>query len=198
MIVRCPSCSTRFRLDRGRLKGKRVTLRCVRCRNTFKVDVIDAPPEKAPLKVLVAHADAAIGDTMVAILEKNGIATQVCQRGDEVLPGMEAFAPQVVVIDVALPGLFAFEVIGRIRAHPFFKKAKVVLLSSVYNQEAYKRRPSSLYGADDFVEGPHIERDLLAKILALWEKFHAPGNEDNAPREGAGSYEEPDQRDKVV
>lgn len=167
MIVSCPACSTRFRLDRGRLLGKRVTLRCARCRQPFKIDVIDASAEKSPFTVLVAHGDAALCLSIAEILERQNISCRTCHEGTEVLRVLEEVLPQVILIDVALPGVLAFEVVDRIRAHPRLNGIKVILLSSVYNKLAYKRLPFSLYGADDYIEEHHIARDLV-------EKIHAP------------------------
>jgi response regulator RpfG family c-di-GMP phosphodiesterase len=75
--------------------------------------------------------------------------------------------PQVAIVDVALPGLFAFEVVEKVRNRPGLASVKIMLLSSVYNKMAYKRRPTTLYGADDYIEKHHIPQDLIAKIHKL-------------------------------
>jgi response regulator RpfG family c-di-GMP phosphodiesterase len=80
---------------------------------------------------------------------------------------MEAAPPQVALIDVALPGLFAFELVDKVRNRPALKEIKILLLSSVYNKMAYKRTPTSLYGADDYIEKHHISDDLIPKISRL-------------------------------
>jgi response regulator RpfG family c-di-GMP phosphodiesterase len=80
---------------------------------------------------------------------------------------MDAVRPRVAVVDVALEGLYAFEVVDKIRRRPGLENVKVLLLSSVYNKAAYKRFPSSLYGADDYIEKHHIPDDLVIKINRL-------------------------------
>jgi response regulator RpfG family c-di-GMP phosphodiesterase len=80
---------------------------------------------------------------------------------------MDAAPPQVALIDVALPGLFAFELVDKVRNRPALKEVKILLLSSVYNKMAYKRTPTSLYGADDYIEKHHISDDLVPKINQL-------------------------------
>ena len=74
---------------------------------------------------------------------------------------------RVAVVDVALQGLYAFEVVEKLRRRPGLENVKIILLSSVYNKAAYKRSPSSLYGADDYIEKHHIPDDLVLKINRL-------------------------------
>jgi predicted Zn finger-like uncharacterized protein len=167
MIVSCPACAARLRLDRKRLGGKRVTLRCGRCREIFKVEVPSVIAENAGFSVLVAHSDRALCATIEEILNQAGLSCRTCHDGQEALDLMDAFPPQVAVVDVALPGLFAFEVVEKVRRRPGLEEIKILLLSSVYNRMAYKRTPSSLYGADDYIEKHHIPDDLVTKINRL-------------------------------
>ena len=168
MIVTCPACAARFKLDGAKLAGKRLTLRCARCRAPFQVELPRTAGNAAPsTRVMVAHTDKELCATIVAILESSGIACQVGHDGREVLSLMEASPPHVAVVDVALQGLYAFEVVDKVRRRPGLGEVKIILLSSVYNKMAYKRSPSSLYGADDYIEKHHIPDDLIPKINRL-------------------------------
>jgi CheY-like chemotaxis protein len=91
----------------------------------------------------------------------------MCHDGESALELLDREPPQVVIVDVALPGLFAFEVVDTIRNRPGLASVKIMLLSSVYNKMAYKRRPTTLYGADDYIEKHHIPIDLIMKIHKL-------------------------------
>ncbi|WP_053550773.1 response regulator [Desulfuromonas soudanensis] len=115
----------------------------------------------------MGHSDGAFCATIEELLSGSGMTVQVCHDGHNALNAMEKRPPQVAIIDVALPGLFGFEVVDKIRARPGLKDVKIILLSSVYNKAAYKRTPSSLYGADDYIEKHHIPTDLVSKIRAL-------------------------------
>lgn len=166
MIACCPACPARYRLDRQRLGGKRVTLRCGRCHQIFKIEVA-ANATDAVASVLVAHSDESLCLTIGEILARDGFSFHICHNGQEALRSLEAAPPQVAIIDVALPGLFAFELVERIRSCPDLKEVKIMLLSSVYNKMAYKRSPTSLYGADDYIEKHHIPNELVPKINRL-------------------------------
>jgi len=169
MIVKCPSCAARFRLDREKLAGKRVTLRCARCRTPFTAELPHVPSGelKAKVRVLIAHSDKELCATIRDIIENAGFEGVLQHNGDEVLTAMDALRPRVVVVDVALQGLYAFEVVEKVRRRPGLENVKIILLSSVYNRAAYKRSPSSLYGADDYIEKHHIPDDLVLKINRL-------------------------------
>jgi DNA-binding response OmpR family regulator len=120
-----------------------------------------------PYRVLVAHSDESLCTTLGEILARDGFTFQICHNGHEALRAMEAAPPEVALIDVALPGLYAFELVDKVRNRPDLKEVKILLLSSVYNKMAYKRLPTSLYGADDYIEKHHISDDLVPKINCL-------------------------------
>ena len=145
MIVKCPSCTTRFRLDREKLAGKRVTLRCARCRTPFTAELPHAPAAepKNKIRVMIAHSDKELCDTIRDIIENAGFEGVLQHDGEQALAAMDALRPRVAVVDVALQGLYAFEVVDKVRRRPGLENVKIILLSSVYNRAAYKRSPSS-------------------------------------------------------
>jgi predicted Zn finger-like uncharacterized protein len=169
MIVRCPSCAARFRLDREKLAGKRLTLRCARCRTPFNAEFPHAASEakKPKVRVMIAHSDKELCGTIHDVIESAGYEGILRHDGDEVLAAMDTLRPKVAVVDVALQGLYAFEVVEKVKRRPGLENVKIILLSSVYNKAAYKRSPNSLYGADDYIEKHHIPDDLVLKINRL-------------------------------
>lgn len=182
MIVSCPACQARFRLDRQRLGGKRITLRCIRCREIFRIEVPTAP--SAPrLKVTVAHGDPALCDTVRDILQREGMACTQCHEAAEALLQLAADPPQVAVIDVGLPGKFIFELIEEMRQIRVLDNTRIILVSAVYNKAAYKRTPTSLYGADDYIEKHHLPDDLIPKIYRLTAQVEAAPTRSRAKEE---------------
>ena len=101
------------------------------------------------------------------VVEKENISCDITHDGDSALRMMEANPPKVAIVDVALPGLYAFEVVERVRSRPGLSDVKIILLSSVYNKMAYKRTPASLYGADAYIEKHHVPIDLVPYINSL-------------------------------
>lgn len=178
MIISCLHCGKRVRIDASKYSGKRIKMRCSQCGEIFVAEVpvrADTPLKKSARphpQVLIAHSDPALCDTVGSILGSHNFRWQACHDGETALELMDRCPPQVVIVDVALPGLFAFEVVEKVRNRPGLAGVKIMLLSSVYNKMAYKRRPTTLYGADDYIEKHHIPQDLIAKIHKLIEKGH--------------------------
>jgi len=186
MIVSCPDCTAKMQIkfDRERLKGKRVTIRCAKCRHVFKTEiaapaVTNTGDAGKDLRVLVAHSDSELCEAVASILTREGISFNVCHDGTSALQNLDSQRPQVALMDVALPGLYGFEVVDKVRQRPGLEEVKIILLSSVYNKLAYKRTPSNLYGADDYLEKHHISDKLVSKIKRL--AAGEPASEDAAP-----------------
>lgn len=73
----------------------------------------------------------------------------------------------VLLLDVAFNGSFPFHLIEKIKSTGH-KQHKIILLSSVYNCTAYKKRPETLYGADAYLELHHIGDRLLQVLGELY------------------------------
>jgi len=176
-------------LDREKLAGKRLTLRCARCRTPFLVELPRGADrtDGQKTRVMIAHSDRELCDTIRKVVEDAGFEGVLGHNGTEVVAAMDALSPQVVVIDVALQGLYAFEVVETLRRRPGLDNVKIILLSSVYNKAAYKRAPDSLYGADGYIEKHHIPDDLVLKINCLLAGVApADGPAQLSEAEGAG------------
>ena len=135
MIVKCPSCAARFRLDREKLAGKRVTLRCARCRTPFNAELPHVLSEslEPKVRVMIAHSDKKLCGTIRDVVVNAGFEGIMRHSGDEVLAAMDSLRPRIAVVDVALQGLYAFEVVDKVRRRPGLENVKIILLSSVYN-----------------------------------------------------------------
>lgn len=119
----------------------------------------------AELTVLVAHDSdpmrAEIRDALQGRVER----LLEVSSGEEALRHLLRDHPRVLVVDVALPGRAPFELCDDIAQAGL--RTRVLLVASVYNHTRYKRRPSSLYGADDYVEQHHIPDMLPGKVARL-------------------------------
>ena len=118
------------------------------------------------MHVIVAHESEAIRSAITRLLADAGYQVTAVADGPAALTCLIARpAPEALVLDVALPGIFAHELMERLER--LGSPTKTVLVASVYNRAGYKRRPSSLYGAHDYVEQHHIPDLLLLKLAAL-------------------------------
>jgi predicted Zn finger-like uncharacterized protein len=178
MLVGCPKCRTRYRLDDSRIKAEGSILRCGRCRTLFrvagKVPAGSSPVAVAPagrrgesVVVLVANESPDFCRAVERTLASEPFTVLYRHDGKETLDLIEERLPDVVVLDVALPTIYGFEICDRIRNNPALSSVKTILIASIYDKTRYKREPKSLYGADDYIEKHHIPDSLSAKIYRL-------------------------------
>jgi DNA-binding response OmpR family regulator len=123
--------------------------------------------------VVVAHGEQAIRDSAVAVARAAGHEVIAVTDGESARLLLRSTPPPAaLVVDVALPGALGYELCDEVAALGL--PTRVVLIASVYSKTAYKRRPTSLYGAADYVEQHHIVDQLGPKLDALLEGHPAP------------------------
>jgi len=178
MLLGCPTCKTRYRLDDSKIRADGIHLQCCRCRTVFRVagkttpqahTVSERVPEQAgkPVTVLVANESPDFCASVAHILASEPFTVLTCHDGREAMALIEEHLPEVVLLDVALPTFYGFEICDRIRNTPALAAVKTILIASIYDKTRYKREPQSLYGADDYIEKHHIPDALSAKIYRL-------------------------------
>ncbi len=116
--------------------------------------------------VVIAHENADVAHKIGEVLARAGFTAVAVPTGSRALALLNRSAAYVLDVGLATD-LMAFQVIDRIRAMANGEDVPVVLVASVYNKTAYKRRPSALYGANDYVEQHHITDMLPAKLCTL-------------------------------
>jgi CheY-like chemotaxis protein len=179
----CPLCSHTQDLP----SDGQVWTRCPDCQGMiFKT--VDGP------RVVVGHESEKISQQTGEVLIEAGFCPLRAKDGDETLRIFESHQPPAAVLDVALGKILAFQVIHYLRARPDLKETKVVLIASVYSKTAYKRKPQSLYGADDYVEQHHIPDKLPVKLSSLLKLGESEAVRDEAVLQRADLIREAEQR----
>lgn len=168
MLIVCPNCKKRFDVDPG-TPDRPKKLRCSNCRAVFRLVRKGERGEGAParLKVVVANESAAFCQAVEKVLSSEPFQLYLCTDGKEALETVQRVKPEVLLLDVALPTMFGFEVCERVRQDPALAGVKIVLIASIYDKTRYKRSPNSLYGADDYIEKHHIPDSLVPMIHRL-------------------------------
>lgn len=155
----CPMCET---AQQVRASDGKVWSSCTSCHALLFV------PTGGP-RVLVAHGSDNLCQYVGAVLVEAGFSPVRVPDGKAAIRVLRSHRPAAAVLDVGLVGLMAFEVVEYIKRELGDVGTKVVLLASVYRRTAYKRSPTSLYGADDYVEQHHIPDKLPVKLCDLLE-----------------------------
>lgn len=118
-------------------------------------------------RVLVAHESEALLADIHSVLTNAGFVVVPVRDSGDAMRCLAETRPAAAVFDVALTTVRAFDLIDQVRASAELAATKIVLVASVYNRTAYKRKPQKLYGADDYVEQHHIVDLLPAKLFEL-------------------------------
>lgn len=102
-------------------------------------------------------------------LEGRGMEVRGVDDGNRALKLLDGFAPDVVVLDLMLPGISGFDVVARIRA----KSRVPILMLSARDEVTDKVRGLGL-GADDYLTKPFALDELAARVIALLRRSGAP------------------------
>jgi DNA-binding response OmpR family regulator len=125
------------------------------------------------VKVLVADDDADLRDLVAFTLAQAGYLVIKAADGTTAVQLFERESPDLVVLDINMPGMSGFQVCEAIR-----RRSRVpVMMLTVRGEEEDLVRALGL-GADDYLNKPFSPRTLLARIKALLRRA---GMENNAP-----------------
>jgi DNA-binding response OmpR family regulator len=122
-------------------------------------------------RILIVEDDRGILRGLVENLEFEGHTVAQVLRGDEALGQVGPFAPDLLILDVMLPGLSGFEICRRIRQTD---RHLPILLLTARGDDADKVRGLDL-GADDYLTKPFSLTELLARVRALLRRAQPAG-----------------------
>jgi DNA-binding response OmpR family regulator len=119
-----------------------------------------SPPN--PVRVLVVDDEPPIRSVVRGFLEREGMQVAEASDGPAGVEEGRTFAPDVVVLDIMLPGFDGLEVLRRIRS---FSDPYVLMLTA--RAEEVDRIVGLTVGADDYLTKPFSPRELAARVQAL-------------------------------
>ncbi len=128
-------------------------------------------------RVLVVEDERSLAEALQFNLERQGYAVTLESDGSSAIQRVRDDTPDLVLLDVMLPGLDGFEVCRRIRAH-----SRVPILMLTARGEEVDRVLGLEIGADDYLTKPFSLRELLARVRALLRRA---GSHDDAPLPGS-------------
>lgn len=114
--------------------------------------------------ILVVDDEPTIGEVVSAYLQRAGYETRVASDGDEALQAVAERAPDLIVLDLMLPGTDGLEVMRRVR-----DRSAVILLTAKGGES--DRVTGLRLGADDYVVKPFSPAELVARVDAVLRRF---------------------------
>jgi DNA-binding response OmpR family regulator len=112
-------------------------------------------------RILVVEDEPMVAEVVQRYLRRDGHEVQVVRDGNAALETFDQFQPDLIVLDVMLPGIDGFEVCRRVRA----RSQTPVIMLTARGEEIDKLVGLGL-GADDYVTKPFSPRELAARVKA--------------------------------
>jgi len=112
--------------------------------------------------VLIINGEPTIRELLESLLREEGYRTDFAENGHDGYEKARELIPDLILLDVTLPGMNGFEVCRKIRAESILAQVPVIMLSALGNAESRFRSIQS--GADDFISTPFALDEILRKV----------------------------------
>lgn len=120
-------------------------------------------------KILVVDDEPGILNVVTAYLRSEGYDFRTAGDGAEGLKTIHAYQPDLIILDVMLPGMDGIEVLSQLRRE---SNAYVIMLTA--RSEETDKLVGLSVGADDYLTKPFSPRELMARVKAALRRFQKP------------------------
>ena len=132
------------------------------------------------MDILIVEDEAEIAQLIQLYLEKEGFACRVCRDGLTALQVFQEQKPDLMILDLMIPGLDGLEVCARIRQKPGPKDPYILMLTA--KGEEIDRIIGLSTGADDYLVKPFSPKELVARVRALLRRSLRQGGQNQMYR----------------
>ena len=116
--------------------------------------------ESKPL-ILIVEDSSVNGKLCEKLLNKNGFDTAVCTDGESAIEFVHTNSPDLILLDIVMPGIDGFEFCNAMKNNPATKHTPIIFLSSMNDEESIIKGFNS--GAVDYITKPFRHQELLAR-----------------------------------
>jgi len=125
-----------------------------------------------PARILVVEDERDIAALVAYHLTKEGYRVRTADGGPEALEAAAQERPDLIILDLMLPGLSGYDVLRELRRHPEIGDVPVVVLTA--RREEPDRIRGLELGADDYVTKPFSPQELVLRIGAVLRRAQSP------------------------
>jgi type IV pilus assembly protein PilB len=171
--VTCPRCGTKVGAQETVLLASAATI------STVPAEMPTVAPPTRTHKALVVDDDPDLRRIVRITLERSdlGLGVITAQDGLEALALVDIERPDVVVLDLAMPGIDGYEVCRRLRADPRTKLVPILMLTAKDTPDSITR--GFREGTDDYVVKPFNREDLIARIRRMIQRAYGTAETDH-------------------
>jgi len=127
---------------------------------------------KAPARILVVEDERDISALVAYHLTKEGYRVRTAEGGQEAIELAEAERPDLIVLDLMLPGFSGYDVLAELQRRSELADVPVILLTA--RREEADRVKGLELGADDYVTKPFSPRELILRVGAVLRRAQSP------------------------
>ncbi|MCR5556387.1 MAG: response regulator transcription factor [Butyrivibrio sp.] len=120
----------------------------------------------AKQKILIVDDDNNIAELVSLYLVKECFETRICNDGESAINTFDTFNPNLVLLDLMLPGIDGYQVCREIRSR---SQVPIIMLSA--KGEVFDKVLGLEMGADDYMEKPFDSKELVARVKAVLRRF---------------------------
>ena len=115
--------------------------------------------------VLIVDDEYIGRETLQSVLEGEGYELEMAENGFQAIEKAKQLLPDVILLDVMMPGMTGFEVCQRIRSDPQIAEIPIIILTALDDRESLLNALKA--GADDFISKPFDRYELRARLLGI-------------------------------
>ena len=117
-------------------------------------------------KILIVDDDANIAELISLYLTKECFDTMIVEDGESALRAVDTFAPNLILLDLMLPGIDGYQVCREVRSS---SSVPIIMLSA--KGEIFDKVLGLELGADDYMEKPFDSKELVARVKAVLRRY---------------------------
>ena len=117
-------------------------------------------------KILIVDDDNNIAELIALYLTKECFETTIVNDGESALTAVDSFAPNLILLDLMLPGIDGYQVCREVRAK---SPTPIIMLSA--KGEIFDKVIGLELGADDYMEKPFDSKELVARVKAVLRRY---------------------------
>lgn len=137
-------------------------------------------------KILIVDDDENIANLISLYLTKECYETRIEHDGQSALDAFKEYAPNLILLDIMLPGLDGYEVCREIR-----RESKVPIIMLSVKTEVFDKVLGLELGADDYIIKPFDSKELVARVKAVLRRYtEAPAPVEKKPDEKRVEYKD--------
>jgi DNA-binding response OmpR family regulator len=123
-----------------------------------------------PREILIVDDEPSIVVPVQFLMEQQGYRVIAAENGHDALDLIYKYKPDLVLLDIMLPGIDGYEVCEIVRLNPTYRNIKIIFLTAK-GREVEIAKGLAL-GADAYVTKPFSNAELVAKVKAVLEDIH--------------------------